>query len=131
MPINQIQDSDITKAINNCLNCARSCTETFHYCLEQKGTAFSGKHLSLLQICVESCQLSARLLIAGSEFHHQACELSFEICEACATECERYEEDEVFKRCAATCRRCAEYCRAMSGMTVKLPLTEKGQSIRM
>lgn len=119
-----MQDTDITRAINNCLNCARSCVETFQYCLEEKGTAFSGKHLSLLQFCVESCQLTARLLIAESNFYHQSCELCMEVCKACAVECERYEYDEVFKRCAANCRRCAESCRGLTGVTVKINAEE-------
>ncbi|WP_413612712.1 four-helix bundle copper-binding protein [Bdellovibrio sp. HCB-110] len=133
MPTHPMQDSDITKCINNCLNCARSCLETFHYCLEEKGTAFSGKHLSLLQFCVDACRMSAQLLIAESPFHNQACELSFELCQACAIECERYEYDEVFQQCAAVCRRCAESCRAMSGMTVRVPREEieKRASARM
>lgn len=124
MPINQLQDSDVTKCIKNCLSCERVCLETFHYCLENKGTAFSGKHLSLLQFCVETCRLSARLLIAESEFHHQACELTYEIATACAIECERYEGDDVFKHCAEVCRRCAEACRGMAGMTVRIPTPE-------
>lgn len=132
MPIHQMQDTDITKAVNNCLNCARSCLETFHYCLDEKGTAFSGKHLSLLQFCVESCELTARLLIAESPFYHQSCELSFELCQACAVECERYEYDDIFKRCAANCHRAAETCRGMAGMTVRVPKEEiaRGPSAR-
>jgi len=124
MPNHQIQDSDVTKCINLCLTCARSCLETFHYCLEEKGTAFSGKHLALLQYCIDACQLSAKLLIGESEFHHQSCELCFEVCNACAVECERYEYDDVFLNCAEICRKCAESCRAMAGMTVRVPREE-------
>ncbi|MGZ3770896.1 MAG: four-helix bundle copper-binding protein [Bdellovibrio sp.] len=121
MPINKIQDSDTTRCINLCIECTRHCLETFQYCVEQKGTAFSGKHLSLLQSCAESCQINSHLLIADSEFQNQSCELTFEICRACAIECERYPEDEVFVKCAEICRDCAESCRALSGMTVQLP----------
>ena len=119
-----VQDSDVTKCIKACLNTTRSCLETFHYCLEEKGTAFSGKHLQLLQLCADACSLSAKLLIAESEFHHQSCELAFEMCLATAVECERYEYDEIFKHCAESCRRSAEMCRAMTGMTVKVPVSE-------
>ncbi|WP_295904428.1 four-helix bundle copper-binding protein [uncultured Bdellovibrio sp.] len=124
MPTHPLQDSDITKCINLCFSCSRSCLETLHYCMEEKGTAFSGKHLSLLQFCVDACQMTARLLIAESEFYNQSCELTFELCRACAIECERYEYDEVFQQCADICRSCAESCRGMSGMTVRVPKEE-------
>lgn len=124
MSVHLMQDSDAAKCIKDCFNCARSCLEAFHYCLDEKGTAFSGKHLSLLQFCVEACELSARLLVAESSFANQSCELTFELCQACAVECERYEYDEIFKHCAEACRRCAESARGMSGMTVRVPKTE-------
>lgn len=128
MPINQIQDSDTSRCISNCISCARTCLETFQYCVERKGTAFSGKHLSLLQYCVDSCQLSVQLLIGESEFHHQSCELTFELCQSCAVECERYPDEKVFMYCAEICRDCAESCRALAGMTVKLP-GQKGKVV--
>ncbi|KYG68667.1 hypothetical protein AZI87_05380 [Bdellovibrio bacteriovorus] len=127
MAMNQIQDSDTAKCINNCLASVRVCTETLHYCLQQKGTAFSGKHIALLQFCADACSISAKLMIADSEFHHQACELSFELCDACAIECERYEDDEVFANCAEVCRRCAESCRGMAGMTVRMPMQGRSE----
>lgn len=124
MPSQQIQDSDITTAVNSCLNSERACMEAFQYCLDEKGTAFSGKHLSLLQVCVETTRLTARLLIAESPFYHQSCELCYEVCQACAVECERYEYDDVFKIAAASCRRCADSCRHMTGMSVHVTKEE-------
>lgn len=120
MPRRQIQDSDITIAVNSCLAAARSCLEAFHYCLDEKGTAFSGKHLSLMQMCVETCQLTARMLVSEMPYYHQASELCFEVCLACAIECERYEYDDVFKKAASDCRRCVESCRLMTGASVHL-----------
>lgn len=124
MSNHSMQDSDVTKCIKACLRTSHLCLEAFHYCLEEKGTAFSGKHLAILQFCADACQLSAKLLIGESSFHHQACELSYELCQACATECERYEYDEVFKHCAESCRYTAELCRGMSGMTVRVSTAE-------
>lgn len=124
MSNHQTQDSDITKAVNATLNCARTCMEAFQYCLDEKGTAFSGKHLSLLQACVDACHLTARLLIGESKFANQACELTFELCQACAVECERYEYDDVFKKAAANCHRCAYACKGMIGMAVQISYEE-------
>ncbi|MNJ96864.1 hypothetical protein D3C87_145980 [compost metagenome] len=120
-----IQDSDNTKAIKMCLSCSKICLETLHHCLNNgKNGLVGGMHLALLQQCADACQLSGRLMIAESRFHHQACELSFEICQACAEECERFENDPLLARCADVCRKCAESCRAMAGMTVRIPQEE-------
>lgn len=128
MPIKPTQDSDLARCINNCISCSRTCLETFQYCVDQKGTAFSGKHLSLLQYCVDSCQLSVELLIGNSQYALQSCELTMEICQDCVAECERYQDDKIFSHCAEVCRDCAEACRAFAGMTVKLP-GQKGKVV--
>jgi hypothetical protein len=121
-----IQDSDIVKCIKSCLNCSRVCLETLAHCLSKgKNGIATGKHLSVLQLCADSCQLSARMMIAESEFHHQACELTFEVATGCADLCERFADDEVMKHCAEVCRRCAESCQYSAGMTVSVNLREE------
>lgn len=124
MPISQIQDSDIARCINLCLTCSRICHETFNYCVEQKGTAYSGKHLSLLQYCADSCNLTAKLLMAEVNHFHQSCELTFELCNSAAVECERYDGDQRFTKCAQSLRETAELCRRLAGMTVRVPFQE-------
>ncbi len=116
-----LQDSDVTRCIKNCFSCHRVCLETLHYCLSQRDTHFQGKHIALLQMCAEACELSAKMMISGVPFHRQACVLSFELCEACAEACERYEEDAAMKKCAEFCRQCAESCRGMTGTAVHIP----------
>ncbi|MGZ3772512.1 MAG: four-helix bundle copper-binding protein [Pseudobdellovibrionaceae bacterium] len=128
MPSRPIQDSDIARCINNCIACARTCLETFQYCVEQKGTAFSGKHLSLLQYCADVCQFSVKLLIGDSQFAIQSCDLTLEICQACVAECERYDEDSVFSHCAEVCKDCIESCRGVAAMTVRVP-GQKGKIV--
>ncbi|WP_413290909.1 four-helix bundle copper-binding protein [Bdellovibrio sp. HCB337] len=125
-----MQDSDLAHCIKNCFACHRVCLETLHHCLSQKSTHFQGKNLELLQMCAESCLLSARMMVADLEFHHQSCELCFEVCLACADECERFTEDPEMLRCADVCRTCAESCRAMAGMTVKVSASERVQRPR-
>lgn len=123
----QMQDSDMTRCISNCMNTQRACLEAINHCLEEFGTAHSGEHIKLMQTCVETCNLSIRLMSLDSDFHQQACELCFEVCTACAEACERYEDNEVMKRCAQACRQSAASCRGMAGMTVKVK-TGKEQS---
>ncbi len=120
-----LRDSDMEKCIKNCLSCARVCLETLHHCLSKKG--FNGTHIQILQACVDTCQLSAKMMIADLRFHHQSCELCFEVCSACATECERFGEDPQMLHCAEVCRRCAESCRSMAGMTVSVKTSTREQ----
>lgn len=125
-----MQDSDMSHCIKNCTSCYRVCLETLHHCLSQKKTHFQGKHIELLQICADSCDLALKMMIADMEFHHQSCELCFEVCASCAEECERFTEDQEMLRCADICRKCAESCRAMAGMTVTISAGVRDQKPR-
>lgn len=125
-----MQDSDMSYCINMCATCYKECLETLHHCLGQKRTHFQGKHLELLQICAESCDLALKMMVADMEFHRQSCELCFEVCFACAEECEKISEDEVLLHTAEICRKCGESCRAMAGMTVTISANAKDQKPR-
>ena|SRR5437868_6944505 len=116
-----LQDSDTAHCIKNCFTCHRVCLETLHYCLSQKNTHFQGRHIAVLQLCAEASELSAKMMIADIPFHRQSCVLSFELSNACAEECERYEDDAEMRRCAEICRNCAESCRGMMGTAVNIP----------
>jgi hypothetical protein len=118
MATNPMIDSDMARCIRNCLTAHRACLETLHHMLSQKSTKFQGREITLLQLCADTCDLSAKMMIADVPFHHQSCELCFEICDACAMECEKYPDDHEMSRCADLCRQCAESCRGMAGMTV-------------
>lgn len=115
---NPSQDSDTAKAVKANFTCARVCSETLQYCLNQKSMNFTGAHLAVLQFCADSCLLSARMMMADHSVHHQSCELSYELCTVCAEECERHQDNSMLARCAEECRRCAEICKAMVGMSV-------------
>ena len=119
-PQQPLQDSDTTRCIKNCLSCHRVCMETLHYIHGQKATHFQGRLLSMLEVCVDVCDLSAQMMIADLPFHHQSCELCYEVCQACAEELEKFELDADILRCADACRKCAESCKGMAGMTVKM-----------
>lgn len=124
---NPSQDSETAKAIKANFSCARTCLETLQYCLNQKSMKFTGQHLAVMQFCADSCQLSARMMMANNSIHHQSCELSYELCNLCADECERHQDDSMLARCAQECRRCAEICKAMVGMSVDVRSTHGAQ----
>lgn len=115
-----IQDSDTARAINVCLSNHRVCLETMHHCLSQKMTHFQGRHVAMLGMCAEACELAAKMMIADIQYHRQSCVLAFELSLACVVECEKYGEDEAMLRCAESCRTCAEACRGMMGTAVEI-----------
>lgn len=116
----QMQDSDTTKCIKACMSCSKACLEALHYCLSQKVSASQGRHIAILQMCADACQLSSKMMILDLEFHNQSCELAFELATACAELCDRYQDEPLMARCAEACRHCAETTRGMAGMTVKM-----------
>jgi len=80
------------------------------------------KCIELCRDCADICLLDAQLMSRNSPFHIQSCALCADVCEACATECERmvasHEGDmkSLLQRCADICRHCAEACRQMAAM---------------
>jgi hypothetical protein len=105
----------IQQCIQNCLDCHHACLSTVTvYCLPQLGQQHTDvDHLCLLLDCAEICQTSANFMLHGSDFHTRTCQICAEICDRCATDCERFAPNDQMQVCAETCRRCANSCRQM------------------
>jgi hypothetical protein len=100
--------------------CAEShevCTETLNHCLTIGGDHAERGHLTLLVDCAQICETSADFMSRRSRLHHVICRACTEVCEQCAQDCERFEDEEM-NRCAEICKRCAEACRQMAAMSV-------------
>lgn len=104
---------DMQRCIDDCLACARSCREAFAHCLEKGGKHAEATHITLLLDCAESCDMSAAMMLRGSEFHAQHCALCAEVCKACEESCEEFAGDAMMAACADACRQCFESCRRM------------------
>src|SRR5262249_35121097 len=102
--------------INDCFNCHVTCLETISYCLQKGGKHSEGSQIFLLQDCVEISQACISLLIRGSDFFEQVCEICADACESCATSCDSYKDDLPMKACAIACWRSADSCRLMAGV---------------
>lgn len=116
----QMQDSETAKCVKACMSCSKACWEALHFCLNQKVSGVQGRHIAILQMCAEVCQLSSKMMLLDLEFHNQSCGLAFELATTCADLCEKYQDEPVMSRCAEACRYCAETTRGMAGMTVRM-----------
>ena len=106
--------SKFEKCITDCLDCYQSCTRCIHYCIRQGGEHVDPKHLALLLECSRICQLSSELMISGSSFSDEFCQMCARVCSDCARSCRDIDpEDQMMKSCAEICERCAESCRNM------------------
>ena len=103
---------ELDDCIEACGTCHNVCLETSKHCLEIGGRHAEASHITLLRDCAEICRTSTDLMLAGSLYVHQICDLCAQICDDCEQGCGEFSED-FMKRCAETCRKCAETCREM------------------
>jgi hypothetical protein len=101
--------------VEACLVCAESCTTCADACLGEESVAELTRCIRLDLDCADICETTARML---SRQTHQQPELlgaivqtCFEVCRACAEECERHaDHHEHCRLCAEECRRCQKAC---------------------
>ena len=94
-------------------NCATECSHCAMACLDEQDVKMLTTCIKLNIDCAEVCRLTVSLLSRGSQHGHHLLKECIEICEACATECDRHSHMEHCKKCAAVCRDCVEECTAM------------------
>jgi hypothetical protein len=104
---------NISSCIEACEQCVKECAQCRNACLEEERIEDLVRCIKLDGDCIALCDLTIRMLSAGSQFSEKICNLCAELCEACASECENHPEMRYCKKCAEVCRACAEECRAM------------------
>lgn len=95
--------------INQLNNCSTECNYCYNECLNEKDVSMMAACIKLDRDCAEICQLTASMLARGSEHGLHLLKECAEICNACADECEKH-DNEHCKHCAEVCRKCAEAC---------------------
>jgi hypothetical protein len=105
---------DMRACIRNCSDCHDTCLETIQHCLHMGGRHVEANHIRLMADCVQICQASRDFLLRGSHLHHVVCGVCAQVCELCAFDCDKLNDDEKMRACAQTCRRCSASCRHMS-----------------
>lgn len=104
--------------IDACNQCAAECEHCSTACLSEDDVKMMHKCIEFDRYCADMCRMAAAFMARADEhtmnFVNKFCSLCAEICDACATECEKHSHMEHCKRCAEVCRKCAEECRKMA-----------------
>jgi hypothetical protein len=101
-----MENSQILKELNACMALCNIC---FKACLKEEDLNSKALCIELTRECADICQLTASLLLRDSENLDKFIKLCGEICENCAEENDRYEED-YCQKCAHVCHKCSEMC---------------------
>jgi hypothetical protein len=105
--------NELKECIRDSLECYGSCTETLSRCLSMRGKHAEPENINLLLDCAAISSINADFILRQSTYHPQTCGLTADICDECADNCERFEEN-FMHECAKVCRRCAESCRELA-----------------
>jgi hypothetical protein len=92
--------------IDELYRCAGQCTFCYNGCEREKEKDQLERCMMLDQDCADICRLTGHILERGSESSDLFLQLSKELCERCATECEKHAHHDHCKKCAETCREC-------------------------
>jgi len=98
-------------AIAAATDCHQACIEALSWGLQQRGEPAHLLHARLMLDCAQMCDAARDMMLRSSDFAHQAAALTADVCERCATSCERMGEG--MAGCARACRTCADACRAI------------------
>lgn len=104
--------------IDACNECASECEHCATACSNEKEANALAQCIELDRYCADMCRTAAAFMARSDEhtigFVNKFCNLCAEICNACATECEKHSHMEHCKKCAEACRKCATECSKMS-----------------
>lgn len=99
--------------INACLKCMQNCEQCLSSCLKEPDVQARIACINMFRDCADICVEASRWMSRGRMYAKQLCQLCATICDACATECAKF-QDHHCHACAESCRQCANECRNMS-----------------
>jgi len=96
--------------IEQCFTCATACQQCISDCLQETELQMLTACINLNRECLLICSANAQLMAIAGSNAHALCQTCYEICLACAMECERHVKMEHCQLCAEECRKCASAC---------------------
>ena len=103
-----IPHDELIKKLDICIAACNFCASS---CLKEEHVHMMTACISNNMDCADVCRTAAVLLARESKHGRHLLKECIEICEACATECEKHDHDHC-RACAKACRDCAEACKA-------------------
>jgi len=97
--------------IDAAVGCAYECEHCVDACLGSMTQC-----ARVCRDCADICWASAAYISRGSRFIPQIVRSCIEICEACATECEKHKDNPHCQKCAQACRRAVEEYRKVASV---------------
>lgn len=112
---------EISNCLEECVACARTCTDTLVHCLQMGGAHAAVNHVQILLDCTQICNTTSEFMSRYSPQHGVACKACADICDRCATACDSFKGDDAMTACAKECRKCADSCRAAAPVALSAP----------
>lgn len=109
----------VSEQVRGCLDACSECLQACEVCAEQCIAAADKEMVECVSLCRDTAALAdlcITLLARGSRQVGALCHLCADACEACASECGRF-DDPVMRGCADACERAAKACRQMGEPT--------------
>lgn len=101
------------ECIDECNSCAAECNHCTISCLNEPEVQHMVKCIEMNLQCAAICRSASEMMSLGSDYSMQLCTICADVCDACATECQKHNMDHC-QQCAEACRNCAAVCREMS-----------------
>jgi len=103
------KNNQLLDALNACSNACNYCTGA---CLEETDVKMMAACIKLDIDCAAICSVTASFIARGSVHGKHLLKECAELCNACATECEKHAKMQHCTDCAKACRACEKACRA-------------------
>jgi hypothetical protein len=103
-------DVEIQQCIQDCLDCHAVCIRTADACRQAGGQHGANEHVYMLLDCADICLTAAHFMQHNSPLYGFVCQVTAQVTNHCAGECERMGDDD----CANACRNASWSCDQLS-----------------
>jgi len=107
-----MKDSRNNELINALSACANACNYCTTACLGEADVKMMVACIKLDIDCAAICSLTASFIARASVHGKHLLRECAELCDLCATECEKHTHMQHCKDCAEACRACEKACKA-------------------
>ena len=108
----------LARSIDQCFDCAQTCTACADACLSEDGVANLVKCVRTCLDCADICDATGRVLSRHTGYDASLSRATLQacvtVCRSCADECERHAQmHEHCRVCAQACRSCEQACQEL------------------